>query len=53
MLLKVKAVLGLAIGIPLAILCVRYVKSQLYEVHERECVGHGHRHWNTSFLFFI
>ena len=27
-----QAVLGLAIGIPLAIFCVRYVKSQLYEV---------------------
>ena len=27
-----QAVLGLAIGIPVAIFCVRYVKSQLYEV---------------------
>ena len=27
-----QAVTGLAIGIPIAIFCVRYVKSQLYEV---------------------
>jgi len=26
------AVLGLAIGIPVALVCVRFVKSQLYEV---------------------
>jgi macrolide transport system ATP-binding/permease protein len=28
----VQAVLGLAVGIPVALLCVRYVKSQLYEI---------------------
>jgi len=28
----VQAVIGLAIGAPIAILCVRYVKSQLYEI---------------------
>jgi ABC-type antimicrobial peptide transport system permease subunit len=28
----VQAVTGLAIGIPVAIFCVRYVKSQLYEI---------------------
>ena len=27
-----QAVTGLAIGIPVAIFCVRYVKSQLYEI---------------------
>ena len=27
-----QAVLGLAIGVPIAMLCVRYVKSQLYEI---------------------
>jgi ABC-type antimicrobial peptide transport system permease subunit len=27
-----QAVVGLAIGAPVAIFCVRYVKSQLYEV---------------------
>ena len=27
-----QAVAGLAIGIPVAIFCVRYVKSQLYEI---------------------
>jgi macrolide transport system ATP-binding/permease protein len=27
-----QAVIGLAIGVPIAILCVRYVKSQLYEI---------------------
>jgi ABC-type antimicrobial peptide transport system permease subunit len=27
-----QALLGLAIGIPVAIFCVRYVKSQLYEI---------------------
>jgi macrolide transport system ATP-binding/permease protein len=27
-----QAVVGLAIGIPVAIFCVRYVKSQLYEI---------------------
>jgi len=27
-----QAVAGLALGIPLAIFCVRYVKSQLYEI---------------------
>jgi macrolide transport system ATP-binding/permease protein len=27
-----QAVLGLAIGIPVALLCMRFVKSQLYEV---------------------
>jgi hypothetical protein len=27
-----QAIVGLAIGIPVAIFCVRYVKSQLYEV---------------------
>jgi ABC-type antimicrobial peptide transport system permease subunit len=28
----VQAALGLAIGIPVALLCVRFVKSQLYQV---------------------
>jgi ABC-type antimicrobial peptide transport system permease subunit len=28
----VQAVVGLAIGIPVALVCVRFVKSQLYEV---------------------
>jgi predicted permease len=28
----IQTVLGLAIGIPVALLCVRYVKSQLYEI---------------------
>ena len=27
-----QAIVGLAIGIPVAIFCVRYVKSQLYEI---------------------
>jgi ABC-type antimicrobial peptide transport system permease subunit len=27
-----QAIVGLAIGIPVAIFCVRYVKSQLYDV---------------------
>jgi ABC-type antimicrobial peptide transport system permease subunit len=27
-----QAVLGLAIGVPVAVLCVRYVEAQLYEV---------------------
>ena len=27
-----QAVTGLAIGVPLAVFCVRYVKSQLYEI---------------------
>ncbi len=27
-----QAVIGLAIGVPVAIFCVRYVKSQLYEI---------------------
>jgi ABC-type antimicrobial peptide transport system permease subunit len=27
-----QAILGLAIGIPIAMFCVRYVKSQLYEI---------------------
>ena len=27
-----QAIIGLAIGIPVAIFCVRYVKSQLYEI---------------------
>ena len=28
----IQAALGLAIGIPVALLCVRFVKSQLYEI---------------------
>ncbi len=28
----VQALIGLAVGVPLAMLCVRYVKSQLYEI---------------------
>jgi macrolide transport system ATP-binding/permease protein len=28
----VQAVVGLAIGVPVAVLCVRFVKSQLYQV---------------------
>jgi len=28
----VQTVLGLAIGVPVALLCVRYVKAQLYEI---------------------
>jgi ABC-type antimicrobial peptide transport system permease subunit len=27
-----QAVAGLAIGVPVAVFCVRYVKSQLYEI---------------------
>ena len=27
-----QTVLGLAIGIPVALVCVRFVKSQLYEI---------------------
>ncbi|MGB7171091.1 MAG: hypothetical protein WBD32_18950, partial [Acidobacteriaceae bacterium] len=27
-----QTVLGLAIGIPMALLCVRYIKAQLYEI---------------------
>jgi len=27
-----QALIGLAIGIPVAVFCVRYVKSQLYEI---------------------
>jgi ABC-type antimicrobial peptide transport system permease subunit len=28
-----QTVLGLAIGIPVALVCVRFVKAQLYEIH--------------------
>ena len=31
----IQTALGLAIGIPMALLCVRFVKSQLYEINER------------------
>ncbi len=39
-----QAVVGLAIGVPVAIFCVRYVKSQLLRDHQRECQRHGRRH---------
>ncbi len=37
----IQAALGLAIGIPVALLCVRFVKTQLYENHQRgrQCDG--------------
>ena len=40
-----QAIAGLAIGVPVAIFCVRYVKSQLYEITQCQCAGHRHRHW--------
>ena len=39
-----QAIIGLAIGIPVAIFCVRYVKSQLYEITTRERTGHEPSH---------
>ena len=38
-----QTIAGLVIGIPVAIFCVRYVKSQLYEITSVNCAGDGHR----------
>ena len=43
-----QTVAGLAIGIPVAIFCVRYVKSQLYEITSVNLPVMAHRHWSAG-----
>ena len=40
-----QAIAGLAIGVPVAIFCVRYVKSQLYDITGVNVPVMGDRHW--------
>ena len=43
-----QAVAGLAIGIPVAVFCVRYVKSQLYEITSVNVPVMVDRHWSAG-----